>query len=399
MTMRDEAGPSGLRARNVRAVGTDVAIWRIDTQGHPSPFARMVPVAGGGFWVEESDGVREHHDGLPWFLCDMRPQGFMGRHFAHRHPDLHLPTDPRHWSDDDVLRALALRGEDLPGNLIVGADSLMRLADLGTRLVWADCADAYPELAHSALLGQWPGSSAGGEQPKFCCITQGRSVIVKFSSSDTHPAAQRTRDLLYCEHIALNTLAQAGLPAAPTQVFEKAGRVFLESQRFDRCSMAAPTSTQHHAIPGRIGMVSLLVYDAQYVGHSDNWAATALRMRAHHPPLLSEHDAHTLRLLEAYGCLIGNTDRHYGNISLVLHDDDWCLSPTYDMLPMFYMPIAGELVVRDLALNRMRPTAATHEVWDAARDLARQFWGTVAHDQRICPAFRQHAHRHVSELA
>ena len=35
-------------------------------------------------------------------------------------------------------------------------------------------------------------------------------------------------------------------------------------------------------------MVSLLVYDAQYIGEMDNWATTALRMRGHQPPLLTE---------------------------------------------------------------------------------------------------------------
>ena len=95
-----------LLPRPVRGVGTEVTILRVSAQGVPAPFARMVPLSGGGFWVDEADGVSERHDGLPWFLADMRPQGFMGRNFAHVHPELQLPTDPRHWSDDDALRAL-----------------------------------------------------------------------------------------------------------------------------------------------------------------------------------------------------------------------------------------------------------------------------------------------------
>ena len=57
-------------------------------------------------------------------------------------------------------------------------------------------------------------------------------------------------------------------------------------------------------------------------------------------------DAPQLRLLEAYGVLIANTDRHDGNISLLLQGDDWALSPTYDRLPMGYAPVAGEVVPR-----------------------------------------------------
>lgn len=68
--------------RNVPGVGSEVRVMRIDAQGRPSPFARLVPLEGGAFWVDEADGVSARHDGLPWFLDDMRPQGFMGRTFA-----------------------------------------------------------------------------------------------------------------------------------------------------------------------------------------------------------------------------------------------------------------------------------------------------------------------------
>ncbi len=386
-----------LLPRTVRGVGSEVAIWRVGTQGQPAPFAHMVALAGGGFWVEEEDGVRERHDGLPWFLDDMRPQGFMGRHFAQRHPELHLSADPRHWSEDDTLRALALCGEDQPGNLVVGQASLERFGQLASQLVHAASADDYPALALGALQGQWPGSSAGGEQPKFCCITAGRSVIVKFTSPEDTPTAQRTRDLLRCEHLALSVLAQAGLPAAATRVFERAGRVFLESERFDRCTPW--NRTAGGTPPGRIGMVSLTVYNAQYIGEADHWAGAALRLRQHQPPLLTEADTRTLRLLDAYGCLIANTDRHYGNISLVLVDDDWHLSPTYDMLPMRYMPIAGEVVPQPLDSAHLQATEATRDVWPQAQALALQFWRAVCDETSISAGFQAIARGHAEALA
>src|SRR2546427_13225945 len=63
--------------RQVAGVGAEVAIMRVDTEGHASPFGRMIALHGGGFWVDEADGLSEQHDGLPWFLDDMRPQGFI----------------------------------------------------------------------------------------------------------------------------------------------------------------------------------------------------------------------------------------------------------------------------------------------------------------------------------
>src|SRR5256885_12112298 len=74
---------------------------RVDTEGHASPFGRMIALHGGGFWVDEADGLSEQHDGLPWFLDDMRPQGFIGRSFAHSHPELQLGGDPRQWGEED----------------------------------------------------------------------------------------------------------------------------------------------------------------------------------------------------------------------------------------------------------------------------------------------------------
>lgn len=367
--------------RQVAGVGSDIALMRVDTHGQAAPFGHMLALAGGGFWVDEVDGVSEQHDGLPWFLDDMRPQGFIGRTFAHSHPALQLGSDPRQWSEDDVLRALTQCGEDQPGNLVVGATSFERFHTVPERALRAASAADYPALAQRAMQGTHAGSSAGGEQPKFCCSTAGRSVIVKFSPAGDSPAEERIRDLLVCEHLALTTLAEAGVPAARTALFTDAGRVFLESERFDRT-----VALNDNGVPGRIGMVSLQVYNAQYIGDIDNWAATALRLEAR--GLITATDARHLCLLEAYGQLIANTDRHYGNISFVLQGDDWALSPTYDMLPMLYMPLHSEIVPRDFVATPPQPSAATLAVWPLAQQLAREFWRSAAQDGRISAGFR-----------
>ena len=138
--------------RTVRDVGRSIAVMRIDAGGQPSPFARMVPLGSGAVWVDEEDGLSKRFDGLPWFLDDMRPQGFMGRAFAHSHPELQLGNDPRYWSDDDVLRALALCGDDLPGNLVVGEPAFARFHTLPERASRAASSDDYPALADAATF-------------------------------------------------------------------------------------------------------------------------------------------------------------------------------------------------------------------------------------------------------
>ena len=375
-----------LLPRHIDGVGSEIPLMRVDAQGNASTFGRMVPLPGGRFWVEEADGLSELHAGLPWFLQDMRPQGFMGRTFAQAHAELRLPSDLRHWSEDDVLRALVQAGDGLPGNLIVGQVAFERFHTLPQRLSQATVPEQdYPVLAERAMQGTLPGSSAGGEQPKFCTVLDGRSLIVKFSPAGPAPTDQRWRDLLVCEHLALQTLAKAHMPAAQTRIVTAAGRVFLEAQRFDRTAQ------------GRIGMVSLLVYDAQYVGQMDHWAATAQRMATRQ--LMTPDDAHQLRLLDAFGALIGNTDRHYGNISLLLEQDRWRLSPTYDMLPMLYAPVNGELVERDFSARALHPTADTLAAWPRAIELASQFWALVTQDPRISPAFRDIAQANRDTLS
>ena len=374
--------------RAVPGVGVQLPIVRIDAGGQPSPFGQLTPLQAGAVWVDEVYGPRhtgQRHGGLPWFLNDMRPQGFMGRTFAAAHPDLQLGINPAKWTDDEVLRAMALYGDDLPGNLVVGEAAFERFHTLGQRASNVDSADDYPLLAERAMQGALPGSSAGGEQPKFCTRVAGRHVIVKFSPAGSAPADQRTRDLLVCEHLALQTLAQAGIPAATTRIVMAAGRVYLEAERFDRTTL------------GRIGMVSLSIYDAEYVGQEDNWAATANRMEAR--GLLTPRDAGHLRLLEAYGVLIANTDRHYGNISLLLDGDDWVLSPTYDMLPMLYAPMAGEIVPRDITARPLHPTAATLADWPRATALAQAFWTAAALDERVSSDFQALARQNLDQIS
>jgi hypothetical protein len=375
-----------LLPRHIEGVGSQIGIVRIDTQGRVSPFARMVALPGGRFWVNEADGLTQLHAGLPWFLDDMRPQGFMGQTFVQNHPELSLPADLRHWNDDHALKAMVLAGDDLPGNLIVGEQALASyLSGVRQTAVVQQPEVDYPQLAMLAMQGAQPGSSAGGEQPKFSALVNGQAMLVKFSPSGDAPGDERSRDLLVCEHLALQTLAAAGLPAAESQIVIAGGRVFLQSKRFDRTDK------------GRIGMVSLLVYDAQYVGEMDNWSATAQRMAARQ--LMTSQDAQQLQLLEAYGLLIANTDRHYGNISFLLEDDDWRLSPTYDMLPMFYAPVKGELVERDFASRKLQPTSHTLAVWPQAKQLAQQFWQSVAADARVSDAFKALAQANADVVA
>jgi hypothetical protein len=190
--------------RPLRGQTEALPLYRIDQAGQGHLLAWLDPYFPGGCGLEFVEPASAFSwplpekmrdgwfEGVPYPLFDMRPQGFLGRHLARRHAvDLQVQEDPKQWSDDDLLHVLAQRGEDLPGNLILGEPAYRRfLAAQRTRHWLADdeLADAYPALAREALLHGDAGSSAGGEFPKFIAHRKSSgepwTAIVKFSADD-----------------------------------------------------------------------------------------------------------------------------------------------------------------------------------------------------------------------
>ena len=76
------------------------------------------------------------------------------------------------------------------------------------------------------------GSSAGSEQPKFTADVDGQHRIVKFAT-DATDNARRWQDLLTLEHVALQTLRDAEIEAAETELLDINGLRCLIINRFD----------------------------------------------------------------------------------------------------------------------------------------------------------------------
>jgi hypothetical protein len=99
----------------------DIPIYRVDTEGRIRQLGTLVPVRPEGFVMRQENGVTLHSDGLPWWLFDMRPQGYLGRAYAARHgAELGLPERLSDWTDTHALRALLVHGHDVVGNLLLG---------------------------------------------------------------------------------------------------------------------------------------------------------------------------------------------------------------------------------------------------------------------------------------
>jgi len=370
--------------RQVRGGGSAFSVYRIDDQGDARAVGVLHALQGREYWWERTGRQQgELFDHLPWFIQDLRPDGFVGRAFAQRQgAELGLPRRLNDWNDDEVLVALSRRGEDCVGDLVVGEESLARYLRAAREphspIAAVDRGREYPRLAQAAMAGEPAGSSAGGEQPKFTVLLEDerlRHLLVKFSYPTTTREGRRWADLLICEHLALQTIREAGFGAAQTGIFEAGGRVFLEVERFDRAGRF-----------GRRPLVSLGAVDDEFFGRRDNWIAAAGRLEQ--ARMIAPEDAAALRWLAVFGILIHNTDQHFGNVSLVAQEEGrFALAPAYDVLPMFYRPEGSEIAARRNEVPL--PPAGAHLEWESAREWAVKFWARAAADERISPEFRQ----------
>ncbi|MBK8161793.1 MAG: type II toxin-antitoxin system HipA family toxin YjjJ [Gammaproteobacteria bacterium] len=382
--------------RRIRDLEPEIAVHQINASGEAQRYGTLYSLAADEFWFEgvnSGQAATGLFPGLPWFFNDARPQGFLGRLFPRQHPELDLPTDIRDWSDDMALYALARRGDDVPGDLILGDVSFSRWWERARQsplvLEESQRQARYPQLAAQVTQGVDPGSSAAGEQPKFVGQLNSqegvRSVIVKFSPSIHESVGRRWADLLIAESLALETLRTAGIDTVSTEIIEADSRIFLEVTRFDRV----------HA-HGRRPVVTLASADAEFAGVGLHWPTIARELVAQRR--LTSDDAERINRAHAFGLLIANTDMHNGNLAL-MHEEygSFLLAPIYDMLPMRYAPVGGEVSTPEFIPPP--PTGGVLENYMAMRGLAREFWMRVASDTRVSADFRRLAASNGNRVA
>lgn len=360
-------------------------VYRVTPEGHAEYFADIHSVYPGGFVSYfRKEKTWELTDSLPWWLADMRPQGFMGRSLARQlsAQQTGFPDDPRYWSDADILKALTSYPRDNIGNLIVGDSAYDYWINHSNDDI--TCLDDLYLYADKAMSGWLGGSSAGGEQPKFaCCINNiNNPCIVKFSSplNENNINATRWADLLIAEHVALHRLQMHKLPAAETSLVKKSHdaieRLYLISRRFDR------TGTY-----GRHGIISLKMIDAEFVGgREQRWPMICQSLAG--SGMLKPSDIETIKILYCYGKLIGNTDMHSGNLSF-FHDTHkkFELCPTYDMLPMYYSPSSNGFMHHDVPQITI-DADIDKDAWAAALQLATEFWEEIQNHEMISRDFK-----------
>ena len=347
----------------------EVPVYRVSAEGQILRLGMLVPVRPDGFVMLQDDGAAFHSDGLPWWVQDMRPTGFLGRAFAISFAaKLSLPADINEWTDAHALRALIHHGDDLVGNLLLGDIARAHFIQAPSPVSIAQT--DYPALAEAVERGAVAGSSAGGEQPKFVAYN-GRHVLVKFSAQSDNTVTGRWRDLLLAEHLTGRVLTNAGLPAVKSQIVDIGPRRFLEVERFDRVGPL-----------GRRAVHSLTSLDSEFVGDAVSpWPVLAVRLAT--SGVITSEAAEVATILYAFGVLIGNADMHNGNLSFISDQGrPYKIAPAYDMLPMAFRPGSGGNLPDSLNSANLRSciTAAT---WRQALDLAEAYLAKMHEDDRF----------------
>lgn len=307
------------------AAGTDHRIALIHRQ--PDGCFRVEPEVDDFPRLLLGEAGNGFYDGLPWFLADQMPSGFLGERttawLAGRDP--FYPADPRDWRDDHLWRYLLEEGGDLPGCFKLGE----RFAGL------SPSTEPTPETEYPQRLKQGcaerkrlPGSVFDGVQPKFALYHPERGhLLVKSAWPEQDADLPRWHDILITEHLANQTLGLFGIESADTRLVSVDDRLFLESARFDRIDRA-----------GRRCMVTLLMADAEFGGIARRWPETMARLHSH--GLVTAEAVATTDLLWRFGRLIANYDMHPRNLSLTLRADGegFELLPVYDMCAMGFKP-------------------------------------------------------------
>ncbi|ADP10112.1 hypothetical protein EJP617_04310 [Erwinia sp. Ejp617] len=360
-------------------------LWQIDITGQAHAAGQLYSIwPAGSCVVQDASASWHYYPGLPWYLSDMRPQGFLGRAWGRDcAQQLALPEDIRQWNDDHCLLALSSRGADVTGSWLIGQHSYQQWLQQPrpAAVLLSDKATCYPQLASQVLAGEQPGSSAGGEQPKFASLSELPDgslahVLVKFTPARANENSRRWCDLLRAEALALRLMQQHGLAAAQTAVIAAdSGQLFLEVVRFDRTGEN-----------GRRSMVSLEAVQAEFIGNSHHWPA-ALRQLVQQKRL-SERDAQRGTLQWAFGRLIANGDMHAGNLSFFLTEGGLRLTPAYDMLPMSFAPNSAGYM-RDSAVELRLDDSVSQHHWQTALEMAGQYWQLISAEGAFSAGFRQ----------
>ena len=270
----------------------------------------------------------------------------------------------------DALSLLAAAGGDIAGGLVLvpaGADLRHDQPILDPALDM-DVAERIAAIKRDP--DAWTSSagparfSLAGSQGKFALADYaGEWYWSNRTLPSTHiikPAATRLPGLEAVEADTLALASAIGLPAAKASIVHMLDQQAFIVERFDRAPTRTVAAQRIHAedLAQASGTSTKRKYD-----QTAKQTIELLRAAKHTDPDI-EYDF--LRQL-AFNTMIGNTDAHAKNYSVLLRPDRISLAPLYDAVPVILYPEYDQNLAMDISGAR-RPSAASLDHW---RKLAR----------------------------
>ncbi|MEE9597597.1 MAG: HipA domain-containing protein, partial [Acidiferrobacterales bacterium] len=178
------------------------------------------------------------------------------------------------------------------------------------------------------------GTSMGGARPKVVVEDDSDLWLAKFSREDdrwNHPRV---------EYALLDLAKACELNVAESKLTTVAGRDVLLVRRFDRGHTQA--GYRRHRM---VSALTLLRSDDNPIRRT-NWSYLLLADEIRRVSARPEADLRELFARMCFNAITSNTDDHPRNHAILAKDQDWHLSPAFDLTPM---PVVGQ-DRRDLAM-------------------------------------------------
>ncbi|HEU4619462.1 MAG TPA: HipA domain-containing protein [Gammaproteobacteria bacterium] len=210
---------------------------------------------------------------------------------------------------------------------------LQKLQDFADRIIADEDLpqDAAAQQAQELLL---EGTSMGGARPKAVVEDEGALWIAKFNRPDDRWNHARV------ERSMLELARACGIHTAETRLTTIGDRDGLLVKRFDRES-----TTKGYRRARMLSALTLLRAEDTHTDRS-KWSYVLLAEELRRISARPKDDAPELFKRMCFNALISNSDDHPRNHAVIAMENDWRLSPAYDLLPAPQIGIER----RDLAL-------------------------------------------------
>lgn len=278
------------------------------------------------------------HRGLFGALRDSSP-AFWGRRVIERHAGQAILNEVDYllYSPDDRAGALSFGRSAAPPaplrkfNQTLDLEQLQALADSVIAATDSEVSPAAAQLDELLLLG----TSMGGARPKTVVEDDEGLWLAKFNRHDDRWNNARV------EHAMLQLAAECGLNTASSRVTTVAHRDVLLVKRFDRMKV------ESGYLRARMVSALTLLGAEDLASVRSHWSYLELAEALRRVSAAAQRDVQELFGRACFNALTSNSDDHPRNHALLAIDDEWRLSPAYDLTPTPQVSLEH----RDLAMN------------------------------------------------